>query len=176
MMQPNGIRVGSGTLHSAVVWWTLIATVSGMGLYTLAEFIIERPADWSEFFIHHFIHVALICLAVWITSLLVIKRLVISPVNHLFVHLKRISAGRLEYLDIEAHSDEMGGVVTSINDLVTKLRETPKSDAISDSLDHLRELRSALSKANFATEDETVPIMRLVTKLEGDLLEVVREG
>lgn len=171
---PFGIRIGSGTLQSTVVWWTLIATALGMSIYTFVEFLIARPADWSEFLLHHIMHVALICLAVWIASIAVVKKLVIAPVNHLFIHLKKISAGRLEYLDIEAHSNEMDDVFSSINGLVAKLKSAPKTDAISDSLDHLRELRSALKNTKLSDEEDAVPIMRLVTKLEGDLLEIVR--
>ena len=85
-----------------------------------------------------------------------------------------ICAGRLEYLDIEVGSSQLGGVVNSVNELVARLRRTPEDDSVSRALDHVRELRTAL-RGRMSDSDDDVPIMRLVTKLEGELLEVMQE-
>jgi methyl coenzyme M reductase subunit C-like uncharacterized protein (methanogenesis marker protein 7) len=120
------------------------------------------------------LHVAVIGLAVWLAAVMVISRLVIKPVNHVFIHLRRIASGRLEYLDVEVGSSQLSSVVGSVNALVSRLRRTPEDDSVSRALDHVRELRSAL-RERMSDSDDTVPIMRLVTKLEGELLEVVQE-
>lgn len=162
-------------LQMLVATRTFAAVVVGMALYTMAEYLIERPADWVGFLTHHLLHVAIIGLAVWLAAVMVISRLVIKPVNHVFVHLGRLASGRLDYLDVEVETSQLDGVVTSVNDLVAKLRRIPEEDAVSRALDHIRELRTALREQLKGTADDAVPIMKLVTKLEGDLLEVVQE-
>lgn len=168
---------GSGHNHdlqTLIATRTFAAVVVGMAIYTLAEYLIERPADWVGFLTHHLLHVAVIGLAVWLAAVMVISRLVIKPVNHVFIHLRRIASGRLEYLDVEVGSSQLSSVVGSVNALVSRLRRTPEDDSVSRALDHVRELRSAL-RERMSDSDDTVPIMRLVTKLEGELLEVVQE-
>ena len=145
-----------------------------MAVYSIVEFVIERPANWPMFLLHHVLHVALIGVAVWIASLMVIRRFVIRPANHIFVHLRQISAGRLEYLHCAVRASELSEVVTSLNDLVAKLRRTPEPDAISRALDHLRNLRAGLRSSAAELGDDIVPVMRLVTALEGDLLEILQ--
>ncbi len=164
----------SSALHSAVTRWTLGATVIGMALYSLAEFLIERPSDWQNFLLHHLLHVALIGVAVWISSMLVIRRFVIEPVDHIFVHLRRVAAGRLEYLDCTVRAREVGGVVASVNHLISRLRRVPDPDVASQALDHLRALREQLKVSSDKLGNDVVPVMRLVTALEGDLLDLLQ--
>lgn len=146
-----------------------------MLLYTLAEYLIERPPNWVAFLTHHILHVVVIGAAVWIVSTMLISRLVIKPVDHVFLHLRRMASGRLEYLDIEVGSTQLSSVIGSVNALIARLRRTPEDDSVSRALDHVRQLRSAI-RTNMSESDEAaVPIMRLITKLEGELLEVMQE-
>jgi methyl-accepting chemotaxis protein len=145
-----------------------------MAIYSVAEFLIERPGDWQNFLLHHLLHVALIGVAVWISSMLVIRRFVIEPVDHIFVHLRRVAAGRLEYLDCTVRAREVGGVVASVNHLISRLRRVPDPDAASQALDHLRSLREQLKESSHKLGNDVVPVMRLVTALEGDLLDLLQ--
>jgi hypothetical protein len=145
-----------------------------MLLYTLVEYLIDRPADWPVFLTHHVLHVAVIGVAVWVVSAALISRLVIKPVDHLFLHLHRIASGRFEYLDVELGSTQFSGVVGSVNTLVARLRRTPEGDSVSRALDHIRELRVAL-RERMNDSDDSLPIMRLMTKLEDELFDVMQE-
>jgi hypothetical protein len=86
-----------------------------------------------------------------------------------------VASGRLDYLDIEVGSTQFNGVVGSVNELVARLRRTPEDDSVSRALDHIRKLRAALKEQMKETDEDAVTIMRLVTKLEGELLEVMQE-
>jgi methyl-accepting chemotaxis protein len=162
-------------LLSLVASRTFGAVFIGMLLYTFVEYLIERPDDWSGFLTHHILHVVVIGVAVWIVSTILIRHLVIKPVDHVFLHLRRVASGRLDYLDIEVGSTQFNGVVGSVNELVARLRRTPEDDSVSRALDHIRKLRAALKERMKETDEDAVTIMRLVTKLEGELLEVMQE-
>ncbi|GAA5117534.1 methyl-accepting chemotaxis protein [Luteolibacter yonseiensis] len=164
----------TGTLHSKVSRWTLAATVIGMAIYSLVEYFIEPPSALGAFLLHHVLHVAVIGFAVWVVSFLLIRRLLIEPTDHIFLHLRRVAAGRLEFLDCTVSVKEVGHVVASVNHLVTRLRRTPEPDSVSRSLDHLRGLREALKTVSATAQDDLVPVMRLVTALEGDLLDLLQ--
>lgn len=164
----------SRSLHHSVTRWTLAAAILGMALYSLIEFLIDKPVDWANFILHHFLHVAIIGIAVWVASLVVIRRFVIEPVDHIFVHLRRVAAGRLEYLDCTVRAREVGDVIASVNHLVSRLRRVPEPDAASQALDHLVNLRETLNGASDKLGDDIVPIMRLVSGLEGELLNVLQ--
>lgn len=162
-------------LLSLVASRTFATVVVGMLLYTLVEYLIELPEDLPGFLAHHILHVVVIGAAVWIVTNMLIKHLVIKPVDHVFLHLRRMASGRLDYLDIEVGSTQFNGVVGSVNQLVARLRRTPEDDSVSRALDHVRKLRAALRERMKESDEDAVPIMRLVTKLEGELLEVMQE-
>jgi methyl-accepting chemotaxis protein len=145
-----------------------------MAVYSMVEYLIERPADWQNFLLHHLLHVVLIGIAVWIASMIVIRRFVIEPVDQIFIHLRRVAAGRLEFLDCTVRAREVGGVVASVNGLISRLRRVPEPDAVSKALDHLRGLREQLKASSDKLGDDVVPTMRLVTALEGDLLDILQ--
>ena len=166
---------GSSGLHRAVVLWTFAATLIGMGAYTFVEFLIVRPDDWLNFVTHHFLHVAMIGIAVWISTVNVIRRVVLDPMDEIFIHLRRIAAGRIEYLDCHVRAREIGDVIASVNDLVAMLRRVPEPDAVSRALDHLGVLRATLKETSAKYHEDAVPVMRQLTALEGDLLENVQQ-
>lgn len=161
-------------LSSLILTRTFATVVLGMLLYTLIEFLIDRPSDVPVFITHHVLHVVVIGVAVWVVSSVLISRLVIKPVDHVFIHLRRVASGRLEYLDIEAGTTQLADVIGSVNALVARLRRTPEDDSVSRALDHIRELRVALRQRMNESDETNVPIMRLVTKLEGELLDVMQ--
>lgn len=162
-------------LLSMVASRTFGAVVAGMMLYTLVEYLIYRPTDLPVFVTHHVLHVAVIGMAVWIVSAILIVRLVIKPVEIVFLHLRKVAAGRLDYLDIEAGSTQLGDMVGSVNELVAQLRRTPEEDSLSRALDRVQELRAAIRERMEGSPDEGLAIMRVMTKLEGNLLEVMHE-
>lgn len=155
--------------------WTFGAVAVGMLLYSLVEYIIERPADGVEFVTHHLLHVLAIGVLVWGTLVFAVRRAVVEPASRIFVHLRRLAAGRLDYLECEVQSREMGDVVTSVNSLVETLKRVPEPDSASRAMDGVRELREQLRQCDDRLGDDLVPVMRLVTRLEGELLEVLQE-
>lgn len=163
------------TLDRSMLLWTFGAVLTGMVTYSLVEYIIDRPTDVMNFFTHHLLHVLVIGIVVWLALIFVIRRAVVEPASRIFVHLRRIASGRLEYLDCEVRSREVGDVVASINALVGTLRRVPEPDSASRAMDRVQELREILrANANKLGED-IVPAMRMLTRLEGELLEVLQE-
>ncbi len=155
--------------------WTFGGVVIGMLVYSLAEYVIERPANGMDFFTHHLLHVLVIGIVVWIALVFAIRRAVVEPASKIFVHLRRVAAGRLEYLECEVQSREVGEVVASINALVSNLKRVPEPDSASRAMDSVRELREILKQHADKLGDDAVPAMRMLTRLEGDLLEVLQE-
>lgn len=158
------------SLEGVTITWTLAATLTGMALYVLIEYWLAKPADLGTFLSHHLVHFALITAAVWFASLAVIRRVVIKPVDRIFVHLRRIAVGRVDYLDCEVRAREVADVVSSVNHLVTKLLKVPAPDSVSHSLDRLRLLRSELVRLSDRLGDDVVIVMRSLSALEEGML------
>jgi methyl-accepting chemotaxis protein len=171
---PQAAPQEARALHHAVSRWTFGAALAGMAVYSIVEYGVDRPADWQNFLLHHLLHVALIGIAVWVASMIVIRRFVIEPVDQIFIHLRRVAAGRLEFLDCAVRAQEVGSVVASVNGLISRLRRIPEPNAVSKALDHLRGLREQLKASSEKLGDDVVPTMRLVTALEGDLLDILQ--
>jgi len=163
------------TLDQSMLRWTFGAVFAGMVVYSLAEYFIERPEDGLTFLTHHLLHVLVIGVVVWLALVFVIRRAVVEPASRIFIHLRRVASGRLEYLDCEVGSREVGDVVASINALVGTLKRVPEPDSASRAMDRVRELREILKQNSDKLGDDTVPAMRMLTRLEGELLEVLQE-
>jgi len=163
------------TLDQSMLRWTFGAVLIGMMVYSLVEFFIDRPSDWIRFFTHHLLHVLVIGVVVWLALVFVIRRAVVEPASRIFVHLRKVAAGRLDYMECEVQSREVGEVVASINALVSTLKRVPEPDSASRAMDRVRELRELLRQSGDKLGDELVPAMRMLTRLEGELLEVLQE-
>lgn len=162
-------------LQKAAAKWTLGASVLGMFVYTGIEYVLDPPESASYFFLHHLTHVAIIAGAVWFASWMLINRMILRPVSQIFTHLKRMAAGRIDYLDGDMGSRELADVAHTINQLVAKLSRGRDVGSVSKGLDSLRELRRELSGVTERLGEDAVPVMRALTTLEGELLHVLQE-
>lgn len=158
------------TMAKAVI----VASLLGMMLYTLIEYLIQRPDDWADFFVHHLMHTLIVVGVVSVVASVTMHKLVIKPVSHVFVHIRRMAAGRVENLDLECRGDEIRSVVESINHLASRLRKPGKSDALSHALDDIRELRNQL-RVTLSDSDASVATMRHLSNLENRLLDVMQQ-
>ncbi|MFC7339207.1 hypothetical protein ACFQY0_18580 [Haloferula chungangensis] len=163
------------SLDQSMLRWTFGAVFSGMLVYSLVEYAIDRPSDAMDFVTHHLIHVLVIGLVVWMALVLVIRRAVVDPASRIFLHLNRIALGRLEYLECDVANREVADVVASVNSLVSALKRVPEPDSASRAMDRVRELRELLKHNSEKLGEDVVPAMRVVSRLEGELLEVLQE-
>lgn len=165
----------SASIHRAATQWTLLAAIAGMTVYGSVEYFATGAKSLSEFAVHHLLDVSIIMLAVWVATWVVIRRSVVDPVNRVFVHLKRMAAGRIQFFEGKMHSREMADVASSINQLVARLSKTPNQGSVSEGMDSLRRLRVELSKVSKELGDSAVPIMRSLNELEGSLLHILSD-
>ncbi len=170
MTLPFCMRHRYHSISRAAAVRSLLAVVIGMMVYTAAEYLVEPPTDLFAFLLHHVVHVAIIGIAVWLTSWKVVQRFVTKPARHVFIHLHRMASGRIDYLDMKVETDEINDVVGSINRLVGKLRREADPDAVSHVLDKLRMLRLELRGITGKIGDDGVPVMKSLTQLEEEML------
>ena len=172
--QKRSKRSATHTLDQLLLCWTFGAVSAGMLLYSLIEYIIERPPDPVDFITHHLFHVLAIAVLVWGALVFIIRRAVVKPATMIFMHITRLSTGRLDYLESEEISQEMSEVVTSINILIGRLRRISDPDAASRAMDRARELRELIRKQGDHLGGDVVPAMKILTSLEGELLDLVQ--
>ena len=175
MKDPSSSNRTSGhsllrTMAKAVV----SASLLGMLLYTLVEYLVQQPDGWVEFFVHHLLHTLIVVGVVAVAASITMHKLVIKPVDQIFIHIRRMAAGRIENIDLECRSDEMRSVVESINHLAIRLRTAGKDDALSHALDDIRDFRTHL-RETLSDSDASVATMRYLAKLENRLLDVIQE-
>lgn len=158
------------TMAKAVI----AASLFGMMLYTLVEYLIQRPANWADFFVHHLMHTLIVVGVVAVVASATMHKLVIKPVSHVFIHIRRMAMGRIENIDLECRSDEIRSVVESINHLATRLRTPGNCDALARALDDIRVIRNHL-RDTLSDSDASVTTMRHLAKLENRLLDVMQQ-
>ena len=158
------------TMAKAVI----AASLFGMMLYTLVEYLIQRPQNWADFFVHHLMHTLMVVGVVAVVASATMHKLVIKPVSHVFIHIRRMAMGRIENIDLECRSDEIRSVVESINHLATRLRTPGNCDALAHALDDIRVIRNHL-RDTLSDSDASVTTMRHLAKRENRLLDVMQQ-
>lgn len=161
------------TLQQTTTKWTLGAALVGLSLYAAIEYLVVKPESLPSFLLHHMMDVSLVVLLVWFACNLVIRQFVIEPVSRVFIHLKRMAGGRIDYIRGEMKSREIVEVATSINQLVAKLSATRDERSVSEGLDSLRQLRMDLNAVTDDLGERSVPVMRSLSKLEASLLHLL---
>jgi methyl-accepting chemotaxis protein len=157
------------SLTSILLSRSLLVGAGALGLYSAFEIAFDPPTDLLNFITHHFIHVVGIGVAVWWVCWWVVRENVLAPVSAISHHLYRLRSGRLESLPIQTRSSEIGAIITGINSLTDRLKKA-KAGELERALTSIQELRVRLGKLSVRDEEQKVPVMKCVTRLESALL------
>ena len=148
---------------------SLLIGAAALALYSAFEIIFDPPKDILNFLTHHFIHVLGIGVAVWSVCCWAVRENVLFPLSVISRHLYRLRSGRFESLPLQTRSSEIGVIVSGINSLSERLRKA-KVGELDRALTSVQELRARLGKLAVRDEEQKVPVMKCVTRLESSLL------
>lgn len=144
-------------------------TIAGLVIYSGSELAFDPPRDLLNFATHHFAHVAVIGLGVWLSCWLALRKNVLIPIEGIARYLARFRNGRIERLVCETEASEIAMIVTRINQLAERL-QTASPDSINTALTAVQGLRVHLNRVSPTDPETKVPVMRALTRLESSLL------
>lgn len=151
---------------------SLLVAAGGLFFYTAFEMLFDPPTDILNYITHHFIHVIGIGIAVWWVCWWTLRENVFVPVSTISQHLSRMRFGRLQLLSLRSQSNEMQTIVEGINSMTESLRKA-KPGELERALTYIQELRVRLGKLAVKDEEQKVPVMKCLTRLESSLLSLV---
>lgn len=157
------------SLTSILFSRSLLVGIAGLLLYSAFEIVFDPPKDLLNYFTHHFAHVVGIGVAVWWVCWWVVRENVLAPLSAIAHHLHRLRSGRLETLAFQTRARETQAIVTGVNSLTDRLRKA-KAGELERALTSIQELRGRLSKLPVRDDEQKVPVMRCLTRLESSLL------
>lgn len=147
----------------------MLVALGALALYLVSELVFDPPTDLLNFLSHHLLHVLGIGVVVWIACWFVIRRNVLIPIAAIAKHLYLLRLGRFQKLRYPTRSEEIHSIISGINLLADRLAHSG-SNELEDSLTCVQQLRQQLGAIKKATDDEKLPLMRSLTRLESSLL------
>lgn len=151
----------------------IVVCALGLILYTIFEVIVDPPVDLMNFFTHHFLHVIATAVFIWLACWLTLRNSILRPVDAIFRHLYHIRLGRMGKLAYRTEVTEMNTIINGINLLVERFERTPRPEPLSHALDEIQQLRNLLRAGPGRSEDSQVEIMKSLTRLESNLLDLM---
>lgn len=82
--------------HLTVV--SAVALFVALAIFTVIEFFIKRDASFGELLTHHVAEAGLLAAIIWGVMAVSVQRLLVKPLEEIFVNLYAIGKGRQEGL------------------------------------------------------------------------------
>lgn len=148
-----------------------------MIIYTLFEIITSGEIDNKEILNHHILPTFFIGVIIWAVLTLLLRSKFVTPIRVILDHLNHIGNGRLAPLENPTQINEIGAIITGVNDLTSKLKNAPSNKGFSNAFDDLVQLRRKLKEVidrDEITPDHLVPVMKGLKQLEGNMLSALQ--
>ena len=99
------------------------AIAVSMGGYAVFQYLTTPGAAAVDLFVSHLWHVLVLGGAIYLVIWFVQARLLLRPIKRIYLHLYKVSTGRIEPLEMEPRVRELDTMVKGINFLVGRMRE-----------------------------------------------------
>jgi hypothetical protein len=162
-------------LQTAVGFAVFAAVLIGMGGWTAWEYLTGENPDANEFLTHHLLPALVIGTFVWCVLTILLGKLVITPTEKILESLYRMGSGRLDPLELDSRIEEIRSVVSSVNLLAHRLKDSGGNASFGQVQDRLVKIRKDMRSMVDAAGDDAgylLEIVRELRALEGDLLAI----
>lgn len=109
---------------------TAAAIAASMGVYALFQYLTLPDITLKELVFTHLWHVIALGMVIYLFCLLLLRRVLLQPLNEIYLHLYGARGGQLKPLDVKTRVTELQSIVNGIN---LMMRVQRGEDALEDS-------------------------------------------
>ncbi|MBI4605497.1 MAG: hypothetical protein HY721_26325 [Planctomycetes bacterium] len=172
----NTIAASQHSLSSVVALWTGVAIALSMAGYAVFEYLSAPGVTLLELIVNHLWHVAALGAAIYGLCWLVLRRLLIRPLEQIYLHLYGIGAGRLEELDLPTGVREIQTIVDGVNLMVRRMEQGLDRQAIERWHREMAGLRGLARQAFLRAPEEAQEILDRLMRLEHAFVSVIQSA
>lgn len=117
-MRPDASR----SLSLIVSLWIVLTIAAGMAIYAFFEYAYVPGVTVAEIVLEHVWHVLVLGLVIYALCLVLLRRVVVRPLELLRLHLRRVSSGELDELVVATSVTEVRHIVDGINGMIHRMK------------------------------------------------------
>lgn len=150
------------SLSFHVTIWLAIAVAIGMGAYAALEYLTTPGVTALGLLVHHGWHVLALGTSFYVVSWFAINRLVVRPLNEVYLHLYATGGGQRSLLDLRTNVAEIESIVEGINLMLLRWNKPQPDPSLSDLETEIRLVRQEVEQlASIAPRAKTAMLERL---------------
>jgi hypothetical protein len=116
-------RENRKSLTFLIAMWTGLALVVSMGVCIGTQILLHPDRPVVDVLLHCAPHVLLMGLLLYTACILTVRRVLLRPVNEIFLHLYNVHDGHVEALHLDGGSREVQTIVDGINTMIWQMEQ-----------------------------------------------------
>jgi len=116
------------SLSLLVTFWTGASMSIGMGMYAIFQYFQHPGITIGALFKSHLLHILVLAIPTYIILCIVLHRVLINPLQRIFLHLYKIGKGKQEPLELQTNVEEVQGIIDGINIMIWQMRKHTQAD------------------------------------------------
>lgn len=162
------------SLSFYVTVWLAVAIVIGMAAYAVYQYFTMPGMTVQQLLLHHLWHVLALGAVIYMLCWLVFYRVLLRPLQQIYLHLYAVGAGKLEPLVLESNVAEIRTIVEGINLMLRRMEQGVDVQALEHAQGVIAELKEAIRRWEVSEPAATGFPLEKLAALEGSLLAIVR--
>jgi len=162
------------SLSALVTFWVGVAISVSMAGYAWVQYMVTPDATVVGLFTRHLWHVAALGVVIYAFSWIVLRRLVLHPLETVYLHLYAVGAGKRTPLDLPTNVTEIQTIVDGVNLMVRRMALGAEGGSFDRAERLLREIRATAKRLPVADADRNAvaDLLAQLVELENSLVAI----
>jgi hypothetical protein len=126
------------SLSLIVALWTAGIIVIAMTAYAIWQYYTHPGISVGELIQNHLWHVLVLGAVIYASLWACFRRLLVQPLNRIYIHLYAVGKGQLEPLEIESNIREIYTIVEGINLMTSRMERAADPKSIPQTQEDIR--------------------------------------
>ena len=173
---PAGEQSGGRSLSVVIDLWVGAAFVVAMAVCAAVEYVRNPDVPLGLLLSHHVSELLLFGLVLWGISWLVLRAVLITPMDRIYQGLYRIGGGDHSPLVVSTRVREIRGIVEAINIMLWRMEQDVDRKAVNHAREKVVDIRAYINDCEGIDRDKLSQILDEVSALDRKLHQIGQAG
>jgi hypothetical protein len=151
------------SLSYLVAVWSALAIAVSMAIYAVFQYYTSPGKTVGGLLLEHLWHVLVLGVAIYGLLYLVLRRILLRPIQKIYLHLYKVGTGRVEPLDLPTRVRELETIVDGVNVMIDRMGQSFPVDEIACA-------REAAKRAYDKAPQEAQEILNHLARLQESIV------
>lgn len=174
--QATAVKASGRSLAVVIDVWIGLAFIVAMAVCAGVEYARNPDVALYDLLFHHIQELFLFGFVLWGISWLVLRAILVAPIQQIFRHLYGVGGGDHTTLVVKTGVREIREIVDAVNIMLWRMDQRADLNAVRHARQKLSDIREHITECEGIDHEKLSLLLELVSTLDGKLHQIAQAG